>query len=219
MNIIAMTIVESPVFSTLKKSYGTVTLYGLNGQNIMRERKVDARNPRTLPQQKQRKKFPTLVELSALVSAAAAIGFPNCPQKCSPGNYFVSLNKGAVTVNDDLEAAIDYSKLILSKGCRAVAKQIEVTADAASHMLAFSITEAQGIVSHSNGDDIYYAVIIETDLQEMAMQALGERESLDAPTMNLPDTWDMNSLAIYVFTTSQNGKRASKTVYLEAQVS
>ena len=80
MNIIALAIVESPVFSKMKKSYGTVTLYRLKGQNVMRERTTEVKNPRTLPQQKQRKAFPTIVELGSLLSAALEIGYPNCPR-------------------------------------------------------------------------------------------------------------------------------------------
>ena len=219
MNIIALAIVESPVFSKMKKSYGTVTLYRLKGQNVMRERTTEVKNPRTLPQQKQRKAFPTIVELGSLLSAALEIGYPNCPQRCTPENYFVSLNKGAVTVSDELEASIDYPNLIISKGSRAVAKQMSVTVDAEAHLLTFSITEPQGIVSHSKGNDVYYAVVLETNLQEMAMEALGERDAMEATTMTLPDTWDMEALAVYVFTTSQNGKQASKSVYLEVQAS
>lgn len=96
---------------------------------------------------------------------------------------------------------------------------MSVTADAEAHLLTFSITEPQGIVSHSKGNDVYYAVVLETNLQEMAMEALGERDAMEATTMTLPDTWDMNALAVYVFTTSQNGKQASKSVYLEVQAS
>lgn len=89
------------------------------GQNVVKKKMKKVTNPNSPEQQKQRKKFPSLVELAALFAPAINIGLKNAKEtKHTVENYFVRVNKGNVIVSEGLVMSIDYENLVLSKGCR-----------------------------------------------------------------------------------------------------
>ena len=209
-----MAIFNSVIFEDMNKSIGNATTCILKGQNVARKKATKVSNPRTLPQRKQRKVFPEMVEWSYALSAVLQVGLPSCPRKCTPENYFLTLNKQVAVADDDLSVAIDYSKLVISAGCRALPETASVTADADSHSLTFSFTEEEGYVAHSASNDLFYAVVLETEKLKAKMEQLGERSGLDSAMMTIPASWNMEALEVFVIVTTQDGKKASKTLYL-----
>ena len=195
-----MAIFTSVIFEEISQSIGNSTTCMLKGQNILRKKPTKVSNPRTLPQRKQRKVFPEMVEWSFALSAVLQVGLPSCPRKCTPENYFLTLNKQVAVADDDLSVAIDYSKLVISAGCRALPETANVTADAEARTLTFAFTEAEGYVAHS-----------------AEMEQLGARSGLESPMMNVPASWNMEALEVFVFVTSKDGKKASKTLYLPVE--
>ena len=209
-----MAIFTSVIFEEISQSIGNSTTCMLKGQNILRKKATKVTNPKTLPQRKQRKVFPEMVEWSFALSAVLQVGLPSCPRKCTPENYFLTLNK---QVDDDLAVTIDYSKLALSAGCRALPETAGVVADAEARTLTFAFTEAEGYVAHSADDDLYYAVVLETEKRRVKMEQLGARSGLESPMMSVPASWNMEALEVFVFVTSKDGKKASKTLYLPVE--
>lgn len=212
-----MAIFNSVIFEDMNKSIGNATTCILKGQNVARKKATKVSNPRTLPQRKQRKVFPEMVEWSYALSAVLQVGLPSCPRKCTPENYFLTLNKQVAVADDDLSVAIDYSKLVISAGCRALPETANVIADAEARTLTFAFTEAEGYVAHSADDDLYYAVALETEKRRVKMEQLGARSGLESPMMNVPASWNMEALEVFVFVTSKDGKKASKTLYLAVE--
>ena len=212
-----MAIFTSVIFEEISQSIGNSTTCMLKGQNILRKKATKVTNPKTLPQRKQRKVFPEMVEWSFALSAVLQVGLPSCPRKCTPENYFLTLNKQVAVADDDLSVAIDYSKLVISAGCRALPETANVTADAEARTLTFVFTEAEGYVAHSADDDLYYAVALETEKRRVKMEQLGARSGLESPMMSVPASWNMEALEVFVFVTSKDGKKASKTLYLPVE--
>lgn len=209
-----MAIVDSAAFTEMRKSFGNLTTCVSNGQTIVRKKVTKVKNPRTLLQQKQRTIFPKMQEWAYTLSAVLEVGYPSYPRVMSREDYFLSLNKGVASADDDLSVTINYSKLVLSKGCRALPETASVTADADSHSLMFSFTEEEGYVAHSASNDLFYAVVLETEKLKAKMEQLGERSGLDSAMMTIPASWNMEALEVFVIVTTQDGKKASKTLYL-----
>ncbi len=211
--LVCMAIFQSTAFSKMRKSFGNLTTYRSKGKNIVKEKVTEVSNPKTLPQRKQRTKFPALVELSGVLSQALSLGFASRPKDYTPENYFVHLNKEAMSAGDDLEVMVDYEALVLSKGNRALPSEMSVSADAESHSLTFTIGMEEFVV-HSALDDEFYATVLEKEKMQAKVFLLGTRAEVSEHVANLPASWDMEQLEVYVFVVSKTHKKASKTVYL-----
>lgn len=70
-----MAIFFSTVCKKIRKSYGTVTTYRVGGQNILKDKVFEVRNPKTLLQRVQRQRHATLVELAGVFCQATPLGF------------------------------------------------------------------------------------------------------------------------------------------------
>lgn len=211
-----MAIFKSTAFSSIRKSFGNLTTYRSKGQNIVKEKMTEIKNPRTLKQCKQRTHFPTLVDLADVFTQAIALGLVSRPVILTAENYFAQLNKKSVTVDDKLEVTIDYSAIQISKGKRAMPEEITATLDSEKGELTVELV-AEEFVSHAADDDEFYCFVLEKMRKKAKLFKLGQRSSLTPTPLVLPGKWDFSAdnLAIYVFCVSQDGKRASNSVYLQ----
>lgn len=209
-----MAIFKSTAFSKLQKSFGNLTTCRVNGMNIVREKVDEVKKPNTLKQQKQRKRFPTLVELSVIFSEAVNAGLVQRPRNNSAENYFVHLNRKAVEVTDELERVVNYEELTLSKGNRALPLRMSVEKDAEGKTLTFTIPQVN-FRQHAAPDDVFYAVVLEKGWLQSDFVELGRRDEEIAYTWTLPDEWSMDELEVYVFVTSADGRKASGTKYMK----
>lgn len=214
-NLILLAVFKSAIFDEIRNSVANVTTYRSNGQNIMKKKMTKIKNPRTLKQRKQRTHFPTLVELADVFTQAIALGLVSRPVRLTAANYFAQLNKKTVSVDDKLEVTIDYSAIQISKGKRAMPEEITTTLDAEKRELTVELV-AEEFVNHAADDDEFYCFVLEKKRKKTKLFKLGQRSSLTPSPLVLPGKWDISAenLAIYVFCVSQDGKRASNSVYL-----
>lgn len=208
-----MAIFHSTICKKIRKSYGTVTMCRLGGQNILRDKVTEVHNPKTLPQQMQRRRHATLVELSNVFCQATYLGFPRRPKKQSPDNQFVQLNHRAVQVSEELEVSVDYKQIIVSKGNRELpAVTVASTADPAG--LAFTWAQ-EDFVRHAALDDRLYAVVLEQNLLRVKVFVLGERKDTESVNISLPSGWETDQLMVWVFMLSRDKQNASTSRWLE----
>lgn len=219
--LILMAIFESAAFTKLRKSFGNLTTCEHKGQNIVKQKVEKVTNPNTESQQMQRKKFPTLVDLSVKFSPAIAVGLKNAKKtKHTVENYFVHVNKGNLTVDHGLVVSIDFERLILSKGNRAVQEEVSATLDTESRTLtlAFESAEEGVFVAHAAGDDVFYCCVVEKTLLQVKVVQLGMRAELadSANAVALPGKWEASAdnLGVYLFCTDARGTASSRTVCL-----
>ena len=138
-------------------------------------------------------------------------------RKSSYHNAFMAenVNKDAVEVSEELEATVNYQNIRCAKGKLKVPKDFSVTADAETHTLTFThAAEEDGCQRYST--DRLYALVVETTEEDSELFELGTRAGSEPITVNLSESWDMGSLAIYVFALTADGKKASDSLYLEA---
>lgn len=209
-----MAIFKSTAFSRVRKSFGNLTTCQVNGMNVLKEKVDQVKNPKTLKQRKQRKRFPTLVELAGIFAEALGVGLVKRPSNNSPANYFIHLNHEAVEVTDELEKVVKYEKLILSQGNRMLPLRMSVTKDAEIGTLTFTIPLREFTV-HSAPDDVFYATVLEKALLQTDFVKLGTRNKDISYTWTLPEDWEMEELEVYVFVVSADGKKASQTVHMK----
>ena len=212
--LILMALFKSTAFSKMQKSFGNLTTCRVKGMNIVKEKVDEVTNPNTLKQQKQRKRFPTLVELAGALPEALSLGMKRRPQNNTPENYFVHLNRKAVEVTDELEKAVDYERLVLSQGNRMLPVRMSVTKDTEAGTLTFTIPQTN-FKQHAAPDDVFYGVVLEKGWLQSECVELGKRSEDVAYTWTMPEEWSMDELEVYVFVTSADGKKASKTRHLK----
>lgn len=210
-----MAIFHSTVCKKLRKSFGTVTACRLMGQNILRDKVTDVRNPRTLPQRQQRERMKTLVELAAVFAQPTTLGFPQRPQKQNPDNQFVQLNMGAVEVSDELEVTVNYEQILVSKGNRAL-PEVDVTLDTENSVLQFTLAE-EDVLRHAADDDMLYTVLLEQKLKRAKLFPVCKRKGAETTTINLPAKWDASQLLVYVFMLSKDRQNASVSKCLDVK--
>lgn len=215
-----MAIFNSTIFDELHNSIGNATACVHKGQNVVKKKVTSVHNPNTLPQQQQRKKFPSLVELSSLFSPAIGIGLKYAKEtKHTVENYFVHVNTGNLTVDDGLVVSIDFEHLVLSQGSRALPNGVAATLDTEERMVTLTFeSEEDEFVPHSAKDDMFYCCLVERTKLKVKMVRLGARSELAGNTnsVTLPSKWEVSAdnLAVYLFCTDATGKKASKTHYV-----
>lgn len=216
--LILMATFNSTIFDELHNSIGNATTCVHKGQNVVKKKVTKMKNPKTLPQQQQRKRFPSLVELSGIFSPAIALGLKGSKlTKHTVENYFVHLNKGNVTVDDGLVVGIDFEHLVLSLGSRALWDDVVAAVETEERMLTLTFEEGDEILAHSADDDEFYCCVVEKTLLRVKAMSIGKRSELTgSQSLTFPKKWNVSAdnLAVYLFCTDKTGKKASKTLYV-----
>lgn len=207
-----MSIFKSVLFKELRKSAADDTFCRSRGRNILKS-KVSRNGSKTLLQQKQRAKMKVLVELSRVYAPAVQCGFPTRAMERTKYNEFVSVNKEAVSVDDELEVSVDYSRIACSKGMRRV-PEITVKTEEGGKSLVFTCQVDTLYGTDAEPDDVIYTLLVEKEKKLGKLCELGSRKECTTKTVPLPDRWGMENLEIYVFVLSANKRQASSTVYL-----
>lgn len=218
--LILMAIFNSTIFDELHNSIGNATTCVHKGQNVVKKKVTNPKNPQSAGQQQQRKKFPSLVKLSKLFRPAITLGLKGAKlTKHTERNYFVHLNKGNMTVDDGLVVSIDFEQLVLSKGSRALPDEVTATLDTEERMVTLTFEgEEEEFIPDAAGDDMFYCCLMEKTKLKMKMVSLGARSELAGNTnsVTLSSHWEVSAdnIAVYLFCTDKTGKIASDTLYV-----
>lgn len=204
---------NSSVVRHVRNSIGDETFSVLHGKQVIRK-KIVKNTSKTLEQQKQRLRWKSVIGLDAVFEPASAIGFPTRDRGLSHNNAFVSenANEQVVEVTDELVATLNYENILCAKGRLRVPRQVTVTLDAESRTLSFTVT-AEDRGTQRNEDDVLYALVVETVQADSELVEVCVRSEGGTASLELPSDWDAESLAVYLFVVSADGKRASNSRY------
>lgn len=205
-----MAIFKSVLFSDLRKKVADVVFYKSNSNKILRSNPGKIKNPRTLEQRTQRAKMAFLVDLSRRLLSIISVGFLERPSGSSIYNAFVKANMPLVTVDDKLQASIDYTKLLCSNG---VKEYPDVSATFAEDTITVIQTEQKSTGS-GTFDDMVYAGFYESALRSARLVQIGEREKTTSVEFPLPKGWIKENIYVYAFALSQSRKHTSSTLYV-----
>lgn len=207
-----MALFEMPFMHRLRKSMAKNTYCRTRGKNVMKV-KIDENTSKTPKQLDQRSKMKEAVRLCKAFNAAIHLGYPEIPVDFTEWNAFVSVNMGAISVNDAKEVVVDFESLLVAKGSLEPAEEVQVEKDAEAHTLSFThLVESFGY--GMNEDDQLYAVVLEQQKMRSRVYPLNERRD-DAPAVvNVLPSWGMDNLLVYVFFLSADGRKASDSVFV-----
>lgn len=194
-----------------RKSVDNLTFCRTRGRNVVKT-KVGKNTSNTFLQQKQRARWVQLQELSAAFDEAILVGFPSRPDHLTPHNAFLRKNAKAVKISDELEATVAFEKMVCSEG-KLLVPSTTVTAEAEQHRLTFT-HDSESYGKRRMPNDLLHAIVIEKSINEGRFFPLNKREEDEPVSVTLPASWDMENLGVYVFVLSENGHKASNTLYL-----
>lgn len=207
-----MAIFKMPFMHKLTQSMAENTYVRSKGKNIVKT-KIDSNRSKTLKQQIQRLKMKETIALCKIFNAAIHTGFPERPVGFSEWNAFTRANLPAVSVSDELEVSVDYEAILVAQGSLEPVKDVRIVKDAETHSLTVSHSSSTYGYG-TNKDDMLYAVVLERKQMYSEIHPLNERQDEKPATVALPDSWEMENLAVYVFALSANGRKASNSVFV-----
>ena len=206
---------STPITSDVQNSIDNQTFSKWRTLNIAKK-KVNENKSRTLPQLQQRARWQKAIDLDDLFELSSEIGFPSRSATLDYHNAFLkaNANEKVIAVSDDLEVTVNYPEILCAQGRLKLPRSLSVSADAETRTLTFThAAEGNGCRRYAN--DQLYALVVETTLEDSELYELGTRSESEPVAVTLPEDWDMDSLAIYVFATTADGKKASNSKYLE----
>lgn len=195
-----------------RRSIGGTVYYMRFGENLVRRKSIPKENrENSVGQERQQQKFKVINILGAVVKDVVNIGFPQRKRKLTGVNMFVHVNTQVWQEVED-EIAVDFSKLLLAQGSLAI-PTVTVALDEENRSLSFNCPKTEAEVN-AKEDDRIFCVVIDPKNGFCRSKELCERGTGGEYTLTLPDTWAVKEIQVYVFALSNDGKQASKSVYL-----
>lgn len=111
-----MAVLDSSIAFRARKSFGNLTLRFTGGRIIASQRVTTSNQPNTIAQKKQKFKMRLLGKLSKVFQEQHQVSFNDRKPYHSTYNKFVSINKDAVTVDNNLDTTIHWEQILASKG-------------------------------------------------------------------------------------------------------
>lgn len=203
-----MAIFESTLFTKLRKSVGNITMYELNGENIVRGKswKRDRRSP---AQRAQRARMKKVRKLSYSLVTALRIGFPAKNYMVSI-NRFVGRNIGLMNPDENDCVTYDVTQLQLSSG-ELLPPRVTAVIDREAKTVAFT-QERQPLRPLCPDEDRVYGIVWGMESNELCAHPLQLRCEPGTTVVELDDDILAYPLEIYAFTVSTDGKKTSKTI-------
>lgn len=214
---------NTAVTRSLRNSIGDQTFCEWRGINVAKQ-KIDENKSNTPAQQQQRKRWQTGMELDALFAAASELGFPGRKRTHTPNNAFthenvnarvieVAANPQATGEDDAWTATVNWESIRCAKGRLRLPRKVTVTLSPEGDTLSFTVT-AEDRGPQREDDDELYALVVETELRDSALQRVCARADGGTASVELPDDWDSTKLAVYLFMVSADGKKASDSKHV-----
>lgn len=204
-----MAIFNSALFEHLRQSFGNVVLYESRGQNVLRLKVTEIRNPRTPEQTRHRSCFGEASVLAGLLHPVAVIGFPALYPTQSRG-AFISANMPILKSGEDPKA-MDYSRLICSHG--KLAKPVVEAGVEDSRSLRIT-SFPQPLSAHAAREDRVVIVCLETVKEDVLFFIHGTRGEKTEEIYGLPNRWKLDNMFVYAFAIDRAGKKASDTLWV-----
>lgn len=111
-----MAIVQNPVTGRSKNAFANAIFTTILGKNVMRSKPLKVANPRTIAQQKTRKKISYLSEQAKALKNAIDIGYKKAALYMYPRNKFTSENYITLDIDNTLHITQNMQALQISKG-------------------------------------------------------------------------------------------------------
>jgi hypothetical protein len=207
-----MAIVQNPITGRTKKKFGTAVFSKQFGKNTMRTKPVEVRNPKTQLQKEQRTKFALMVELSRMFLGFIRLGFKQVAISMSQFNMFMKSNIYDVITGVYPNYAIDFTKLIVTKGTLTGADGASASA-VAGRKVDLAWTDNTG-----TGDALVTDKAMQLILnyeKGAVVQDTTNKTRLDASSqLTVPLSWVGDTVHVYLAFRDEAGARVADSQFL-----
>jgi hypothetical protein len=207
-----MAIVQNPITGRTKKKLGNVVFAKQFGKNTIRSKPLEVKNPQTIGQVNQRTKFKLMVYTSRVLLGMLRISFQNMAIGKSAYNAFFHTNFKTAITGSPGNYSINWPALIVAKG-----NLLEKTP-----LMTVSIDQTASIkrtwippfnsLDPSNSDKLFN-VAYNITKDEWSYGEPGTLRSVGTDEQGVPPAWSHDSVHVYTFFLSADGKHCSDSVY------
>ena len=207
-----MSIAQNPLTGAMRKSMANITMYTYKGMNIVRSKAFKIKDPKTEKQLNMRARMSRLAEKYRSFKRIVALGFPEREERHTPQNRFVSSNFTTAFAMVDNVQVISYPLMLVAQGSLPPVTIVEATIDAEGITLKY---DAQALTPDVTAtDEIIACALLEDNELLIAKQFIGH-ESIGTLQLKNATLQAEEVVCCYVFVRSNDGKKASDSVYVE----
>lgn len=204
-----MAIFISHLLGQVKKTVGNVVMSRVKHRNVARGKSLSVKNPRTPKQVAQRLRMSCLIRLAGRFGGAILPGFLK-KSLVDARNEFISRNMAQVSVDDEQQVSVNWEKIICSAGGLCM-PDFKALLDSETLKMEFTKRIQISMPGVQNEDDEVYAVVCESQVEEVLICRLGLRGETDPVEMPIPAAWDPEQVYVYGFAVNQKMSSASPT--------
>ena len=206
-----MAIVQNPITGRTKKKFGSAVFSKQFGKNVMRTKPLEVKNPKTPGQVNQRSKFKLMVFVSRQLMGLIRISFQNMAIGKSAFNAFVSANIKTAITGVPGNYSIDWPLLKISKGPLFQSSNLVAAVDQAA-MIKRTWNPPINPDDISNSDKLFTIAFNITKNEWSYGQSVTIR-SAASDEQGVPASWAGDTVHVYTFFISPDGKQCSDSVY------
>ena len=192
---------------------GTVIGSSWKGISYMRGQAQHVKNPRSAGQVNQRSKFNLVLNFLQPNVPYIRIGYKSQAAKQTEFNAAFSYHiKNAVTGSYP-NYAMDYTKVVVSKGSLTQVTDGAVNWTAAQSKLTFSWTDNSG-VGNALATDKAMPFIYNKTKNETIYNTAGATRTTHTQSLTVPNDWEGDKVEVYLGMVSEDGKEVADSIYL-----
>jgi hypothetical protein len=206
-----MAIVQNPITGRTKKKFGSAVFSKQFGKNVMRTKPLEVKNPKTPGQVNQRSKFKLMVYVSRQILGLIRVSFQNMSIGKSAFNAFVSANIKTAITGVPGNYTIDWTLLKIAKGPLFQSSNLIASVDQAAKIKR---TWSPPInPADSTNDDKLYTIAYNNVKNEWSYGQTATLRSAGTDEQNVPAAWAGDTVHVYTFFISPDGRQCSDSVY------
>ena len=190
-----MAIVQNPITGRTKKTFGTAVFSKSFGNNTMRSKAMDVRNPQTPGQMRQRTKFSITVALVRQVLSLINEVYARCLTTMSPFNKITSIIVKNAFVGEPPE--LDHTKVVLCDFEGSTVKNVTLTGQPDQVM---DITWEPNTTDANELASLLTFVLFNCSTNEAAIFRDAAVRGDGIASVTVPDEWVDAQTALHVLT-------------------
>jgi hypothetical protein len=209
-----MAIVQNPITGRTKGKFASAVFSKQFGKNTMRSKPISVKNPKTKLQRTQRSKFSIMVELARKFLSFIRLGFKQSAIGMSEFNAFVQTNIFLAISGSYPDFAIDYTKIVVSKGTLTGADGTSAVAGAGKKVTVNWADNAGN--GDAQVDDKALILILNPESDNVVASTIDKVREDATMELTVPDSWVGDQVHVYLGFANDNGNKVADSKYIGA---
>jgi hypothetical protein len=206
------TLSSNSIFGSISGKVGDVVYSSWKGIPYMRKRPVKVSNPKTAAQLDQRAKFTAIIKFLKPLTPFLRLGFKSKNAKMSAHNAAMSYNLANAIMGTYPDYAIDYSKVLISRGNIGEALRPAIlSANSCEIEFRWAYNPRD---YYTCSDDIVVLVIYNSTKKEVITAMDGNRRIDGSQTITLPEWFVGDEVHCYISFQDYKQKVISNSLYV-----